>query len=51
MHRFGPDLWVHGHMHNSVDYRVGATRVVTNPRGYAGHEINPNFNPQLVIEI
>ncbi len=29
------DLWIHGHVHNSFDYRVGATRVVANPRGYA----------------
>ena len=27
-------LWIHGHTHHSFDYRVGATRVVANPRGY-----------------
>jgi len=31
-------LWTHGHMHNVSDYMVGETRVVCNPRGYAGHE-------------
>lgn len=31
-------LWVHGHMHHSVDYHVGSTRVLTNPRGYVGYE-------------
>jgi Icc-related predicted phosphoesterase len=31
-------LWAHGHMHNVSDYVVGGTRVVCNPRGYAGHE-------------
>ena len=31
-------LWTHGHMHNVSDYVVGGTRVVCNPRGYAGHE-------------
>lgn len=30
----GPNLWVHGHVHNNFDYTVGATRVVCNPRGY-----------------
>jgi Icc-related predicted phosphoesterase len=30
----GPILWVHGHTHNSMDYRIGPTRVVANPRGY-----------------
>jgi predicted phosphodiesterase len=29
------DLWLHGHVHDSFDYRVGRCRVVTNPRGYA----------------
>ena len=37
---FGPlldkaDLWIHGHAHDSFDYRVGRSRVVVNPRGYA----------------
>lgn len=27
-------LWIHGHMHDSVDYVVNKTRVVSNPRGY-----------------
>lgn len=44
-----PDLWVHGHMHDSFDYRVGATRVVCNPKGY--HSETPEFEPQLVLEV
>lgn len=43
------DLWVHGHMHACVDYMIGETRVVCNPRGYPGE--NPEFNPQLMVEI
>ena len=31
-------LWTHGHMHDPFDYMVGTTRVVCNPRGYAGHD-------------
>lgn len=31
-------LLAHGHMHNQSDYLIGDTRVVCNPRGYAGHE-------------
>lgn len=34
MQELAVDLWMHGHVHNSFDYRVGATRVVANPRGY-----------------
>lgn len=28
------DLWIHGHTHNSFDYRIGRTRVLANPAGY-----------------
>lgn len=28
------DLWLHGHVHDSFDYRVGKCRVVANPAGY-----------------
>jgi len=31
-------LWTHGHTHESFDYLIGTTRVVCNPRGYAGHD-------------
>jgi Icc-related predicted phosphoesterase len=44
-----PDLWVHGHVHSSFDYRVGGARIVCNPHGY-GKE-NPGFNPALVVEV
>ncbi len=44
-----PELWVHGHVHESFDYCVGATRVLCNPHGYGGE--NPNFDPALVVEI
>lgn len=44
-------LWVHGHMHDSFDYVLRGTRVVCNPRGYAGIEENPAFDPRLVVEV
>ena len=46
-------LWVHGHTHDSFDYRVNGTRVICNPRGYAkdGVNENPCFDPDLMIEI
>jgi predicted phosphodiesterase len=44
-----PQLWVHGHVHNSSDYRVGKTRVVCNPHGY-GDE-NPDFDGSFVVRI
>lgn len=50
------DLWVHGHTHDSMDYRLGETRVLCNPRGYplgsAAVEFeNPSFNPSLVLAL
>lgn len=49
--RTQPRLWVHGHIHASSDYRIGATRVVCNPRGYVPSHLNPDFDPALVIEL
>jgi Icc-related predicted phosphoesterase len=46
-----PRLWIHGHTHESVDVRVGATRIVCNPYGYDGREINPAFRKDLVVEV
>jgi len=43
-------LWVHGHTHRPVDYRVGGTRVISNPRGYADEPV-VGFDPGLVIEL
>ncbi|MEJ8839099.1 metallophosphoesterase [Ramlibacter sp. AN1133] len=49
----GVDLWIHGHTHDSFDYRVGATRVLCNPRGYVreGVQENARFDPALVVEV
>lgn len=46
----GALLWVHGHVHHSLDYQIGRTRVLCNPRGYS-KALNPNFNPELVVEL
>jgi Icc-related predicted phosphoesterase len=43
-----PALWLHGHTHDSCDYRVGNTRIICNPRGY--EDENNGFKPGLVIE-
>ncbi|MCC7284342.1 MAG: metallophosphoesterase family protein [Acetobacteraceae bacterium] len=51
--RWQPALWLHGHVHHSCDYRIGATRVLANPRGYApgGVVENPAFDIDLCIEL
>lgn len=45
------DLWIHGHTHHPVDYRIGKARVVSNPRGYVGHKLVEGFRPDLVLEV
>jgi predicted phosphodiesterase len=47
----GAPLWIHGHTHDSFDYRIGMTRVVCNPRGYVSVEPNPRFDPALLVEV
>ena len=47
-------LWIHGHVHHSVDYLVDGTRVVCNPRGYpskCGGMENDAFVPACIVEI
>lgn len=55
--KYQPALWVHGHVHDSFDYQLGDTRVVTNPRGYVrgagkyAERENAVFNPTLLLEV
>jgi predicted phosphodiesterase len=51
--RRDPCLWVHGHTHDSFDYRVNGTRVLCNPRGYAKNGVNenPSFDPNLLATV
>ncbi|MFC3321347.1 metallophosphoesterase [Mesorhizobium cantuariense] len=44
-----PALWVHGHTHDSCDYKVDSTRIICNPRGY--EDENGAFDPALVVRI
>ena len=45
------EIWIHGHRHDSVDIMINKTRILCNPRGYAGYQLNSNFNSQLVVEV
>jgi hypothetical protein len=39
-------------MHNPVDYMMGSTRVLANPRGYVGYETIANtFDPGFSFEV
>lgn len=56
----GATFWIHGHTHDSCDYRLGdsrrAVRVVCNPRGYPLGWLesvfeNARFAPAFVVDI
>lgn len=44
-------VWVHGHMHDPVDYMLGSTRVIANPRGYTPWEDGNGFRPDFTFEV
>ena len=44
-------LWTHGHTHDTFDYMIGSTRIVCNPRGYAGHEEQANLWQLITVDV
>lgn len=46
-----PDVWFHGHVHQTFSYDIENTKVYTNPRGYYPSQLNPLFNPLFTIEL
>lgn len=44
-------LWTHGHTHDRFDYNIGKTRIVCNPRGYVGYEVNADYFEFKTVEI
>lgn len=45
------DLWVHGHVHHRHDYALHGTRVVCNPRGYAGYQVVDDHDVTFTVEL
>lgn len=46
-------LWTHGHTHHPLDYFIGDTRIVCNPRGYEtdGYSEDTGWNPNILLEV
>ncbi|MGZ8160213.1 MAG: metallophosphoesterase family protein [Methylobacter sp.] len=42
-------LWLHGHTHYAVDYKINGTRIFSNPRGYPGE--STGFDCDLLIDV
>lgn len=36
--------WIHGHMHDPVDYEIGTTKIISNPKGYVGWDGDRDFD-------
>lgn len=45
------NLWIHGHVHNSCNYKIGDTRIVCNPRGYFPEHLNHQFKSDFIVQI
>lgn len=44
-------LWIHGHIHSSSDYKIGDCRVICNPRGNAPKYQNKTFNQNFLVDL
>jgi predicted phosphodiesterase len=43
------NLWLHGHIHQPVDYELSGVRIVSNPRGYPTLPISKAFDAGKII--
>jgi hypothetical protein len=49
--RMGACLWVHGAVPQPIDYRLGRTRILANPRGKGAERATGRFDPAFVVEV
>ena len=47
--RTPPDLWIHGHTHDSFDYLAGDARVYCNPKGYRNENRAFSIDKKIVF--
>lgn len=48
------DLWIHGHLHSSINKKINGVKLISNPRGYSKYfnmSENKDFNPNKIIKI
>jgi Icc-related predicted phosphoesterase len=51
MRKYKPLLWMHGHTHTPVDYYVGSTRVLSNPKGKRKYNEGTAFNESFTLDL
>lgn len=47
--RTPPDLWIHGHTHDSFDYLAGDARVYCNPKGYRNENRAFSIDKKIIL--
>lgn len=47
---YSPKLWIHGHIHEPKDYKIGTTQIICNPHGYIDEAYN-GYKKELLKEI
>ncbi len=50
-HEYEIAIWFHGHVHNTGNYRIAGTRILSNPRGYHGRRLVEGFDVDLCVDI
>ncbi len=48
---YQPLYWIHGHVHDHFDYKIGNTKVIANPFGYPGENGNNGWKPLYLVKI
>jgi Icc-related predicted phosphoesterase len=43
--------WFHGHIHDTNNYKIGDTTIISNPRGYYRQGENPTFDINLTVDL
>lgn len=49
--QYKPKYWLHGHMHDSIEFTYLDTRIVCNPRGYVGYGANGGFELPATLTV
>jgi Icc-related predicted phosphoesterase len=50
--KYQPNVWISGHMHDTVDKIIDRTRCIRNAYGYHGSDrLNENFKHDFIIEV
>jgi Icc-related predicted phosphoesterase len=47
---YQPNYWIHGHVHEPIEYKIGKTQIICNPHGYIDEKYN-GYQKELMLEI